>query len=243
MSSSAVRVGIVIVTYGIIPEKLLKSIEGTSNKITYYIYHHGSESLAKELTEFFSLNENAKLYLYCENRGLAKSWNEGILQSFTDNNDVTLVLNDDIEFFTNMFDGWISYILNSGNAALVFCHGIDEIGGSKTERSQDFSCFSIRKPCFDIVGAFDERFSPAYYEDTDYYRRVVLSKLIVKTDTTVRIRHERSSTIRNNPEIANDLHRFFEINKVLYYSKWGQHEEFELPYNNPSENLYIDFKK
>lgn len=61
--------------------------------------------------------------------------------------------------------------------------------------SPPWACFTIGEDVIRMVGLFDERFHPAYFEDTDYVRRCkALGVPIVQTD--VPVHHDNSSTIK-----------------------------------------------
>jgi GT2 family glycosyltransferase len=81
------------------------------------------------------------------------------------------------------------------------------------------------------VGAFDEKFFPAYYEDNDYFRRMLLSDVPMVFNAML-----NPAIYRNSMTIAKDqtLNNNFENNKRYYISKWGgepTQETFGTPFN------------
>ncbi len=80
-----------------------------------------------------------------------------------------------------------------------------------------FSFFKIRRDLFLKIGFFDEGFAPAYYEDTDYLRRMQLAgieRAIVDTG----IGHREQSTSK---DMGWDAQALIDRSGVRYTSKWG----------------------
>ena len=84
----------------------------------------------------------------------------------------------------------------------------------------DFSCVMFRADLFERVGTFDERFRPAYFEDNDYYLRVVLAGGKCRCVGAAQFVHHGSGTIRLDPEAAHHCRHWFEINRRRYLDKW-----------------------
>jgi GT2 family glycosyltransferase len=120
------------------------------------------------------------------NLGVAASWNLGI--KLTPWSEYWLIVNDDVTFEPGALDVLVAA---SGANTLAFC-----------DSPQPWSAFTIGEGVVDAVGLFDEIFYPAYFEDTDYERRVQAyegSGVIVRT--SARIQHRNSSTIGNDPAL------------------------------------------
>ncbi|WMT47189.1 MAG: glycosyltransferase [Acidithiobacillus caldus] len=239
------QVGIVVVTYGILPTLLVDSVNSRYS-VKWYIYHHGSEKLNNSLKELFD-GKRSELHLLCENRGLSKSWNDGISRSLLDGNVATVVINDDIEFNSLSFDSWIEFILNSKQDGLVFINGEEpQSDGSSIIRSEDFACYGIGLSAINKVGAFDENFVPAYYEDFDYIVRCDKMGVPVLVDERVGCRHARSSTSKNNPEIAAILPELVEKNRIYMVKKWGGDAphlvSYSTPFDDEKRSVFTIFK-
>ena len=237
------RIGIVVVTYGDVPALLVNSIN-SSHVCKWYIHHHGSELLNDEINKLFRDKESS-LHFHCENRGLSKSWNDGIIESAKSENDITIVINDDVEFLENGFDDWVEFILAHRNHGLIFLMGEEpQDDGTVVVRSQDFACFSFGIQASKLVGAFDENFSPAYYEDVDYIVRASLVGISIYTDERVLCRHKRSSTQKNNIEISGQLPIFLKTNRDYMITKWGSDTgTYAHPFNDPTNSIYIPFRE
>lgn len=71
-------------------------------------------------------------------------------------------------------------------------------------------------------GMFDERLSPAYFEDGDYHFRMQKAGLLALRDPGAEFRHETSLTIRINPEVGRlNQQQTFAQNANLFRAKWG----------------------
>ena len=81
------------------------------------------------------------------------------------------------------------------------------------------------------VGKFDEKFFPAYFEDNDYFRRMLLTGVNITNNAMLNPAIYRNSmTIQKSPELNNG----FEKNRQYYISKWGgqpTQETFATPFN------------
>lgn len=86
------------------------------------------------------------------------------------------------------------------------------------------------------VGAFDEGFFPAYFEDNDYQYRMKLKGLnIVHTDFCTPEVYLNSQSIAKDPS----LNANFEKNKRRYFQKWGGYQGEE-KYKSPFNPHHID---
>jgi GT2 family glycosyltransferase len=78
----------------------------------------------------------------------------------------------------------------------------------------------VRKSLWDNIGGFDERFSPAYYEDTDLaFELRKLGYKVVYQPKSVVIHFEG---ISNGKNIKLGIKQFQEVNKYKFYKKWQQ---------------------
>jgi len=84
----------------------------------------------------------------------------------------------------------------------------------------DFSCFCVGRKLFEVVGRFDERFNPCYFEDNDMHRRIQLAGYEGYAVTPYW--HFRSVTRRSDGErrAVIDGGKFAECVKY-YLAKWG----------------------
>ena len=243
--SPVVKIGIVLVTYSMVPHLLVKSII-SKHDCEWFVFHHGSPELMRDIKNLF-LDIKSNLYFYNENRGLAKSWNEGILSAITSSKDIILVLNDDVEFIEGGFDLWVDYILENDDSGLIFITGEEpQDDGTVITRQQNFACFYIGQQAIELVGAFDENFKPAYFEDYDYICRAELAGIKTSVDSRNLCRHRRSSTIKNDSEVREKLPDFWGANCQYFIKKWGCEEPgsgcYSNPFNDKNIGSYLPFR-
>lgn len=95
---------------------------------------------------------------------------------------------------------------------------------------------AVNLAVIEVVGLFDEwAFYPAYFEDDDWERRCRLGG-VEWVEYNGNIEHERSSTIRSNPQWAARNQETFAMNRRSYIAKWGGapgSEPFVTPYGLP----------
>ena len=190
------------------------------------------------------------------NRPLSEAWNHGIDSAISLDCDYILVINDDILFAPHTIDNMVNVFESFGptdpNIVMVTgCNNrgtIDDVYGGpygtfnlpfeevKPEsfaEHPDFSCFMIKPDFFLKVGRFDENFVPAYFEDNDMHRRIILSgnKAIC---TYAAPYYHYGSVTGSSPKVQN--HETFRSCAEYYVEKWGggpSQEKWTNPFNNP----------
>lgn len=121
-----------------------------------------------------------------------------------------------------------------------------EVGGSPLAGQtlpQSFACCSVGRSATDAIGGFDTAFTPAYFEDSDYFRRVRLANLGSVFLDEVLVEHDRSRTSRVDPQIAREAEAVGARNRDLYIRKWGGppgSERFTRPYDDERWSLRVD---
>lgn len=81
-----------------------------------------------------------------------------------------------------------------------------------------WACFTIGEDVVSRVGLFDERFYPAYCEDTDYARRCEAANVEV-IDNGVKVWHDNSSTIAASEAIRAQNVATYNANSVWHHHK------------------------
>lgn len=239
------QVGVIIVTYSMSPVRLVSSIS-SSRRIRYHVYHHGDKGLENDIRSCFS-DCDASVNWLLENRGLAKSWNQGIMACVREQCDPILIINDDVCFKMGAFDSWVRFLDESQDHGIGFVYGDEpqENGGIIT-RSQNFSCFSLGRRAIEVVGAFDEAFVPAYFEDFDYFARVLEAGVRVVYCEESLIIHERSQTLKSSEKLRKELPEFFNRSREYFVRKWGgdtpEGRTFCHPFNDPTIPIFIPFR-
>jgi hypothetical protein len=148
-----------------------------------------------------------------ENIGVGPAWNAALR---THRGSLVILANDDIVLADDSIDRLVDPILK-GDALMTGTAG------------HGFSFFAMHPEQVRRVGFFDEGFAPAYYEDTDYLRRMNLcgaERLIVETGAA----HAEQST---SADMGWDARQLIDQQGVRYVSKWGGfegEETFEHPW-------------
>jgi GT2 family glycosyltransferase len=95
--------------------------------------------------------------------------------------------------------------------------------------TEGWSAFSIGEDMIRNVGLFDEYFYPIYYEDNDYYERVMRSNMkdgYVNGNIKVNAPHGASQTINSDQKLMNRNHETFVKNGDYFNKK--KSEDFKV---------------
>lgn len=115
---------------------------------------------------------------------------------------------------------------------------VDAEGAQRIRRGgPDFSCFLISREGHERY-PFDENFQPAYHEDNDLHRRMLLagdgSKIF---GVNLPFLHYGSRTINRSPEVAQRFSKGFAHSRAYYQRKWGGgigSETYRVPFDQDS---------
>jgi hypothetical protein len=255
-------VRIVLVPYACFPKQLFESVEKSRHDIRWYIFFHGHDlNVFKRLAEFVNAS-NTAFHPYGVNRGLARSWNDGIRLFRREGGDILLILNDDPFFYDGAFDEYVDFILSTKGSVpdfgLISVLGLETgpgdvadfgdalvIGSGAalgTSLSQALSCAAIGEAAIAKVGYFDQNFWPAYLEDNDYARRLGLAGLPHLGDTRTLLEHNRSLTLRSGFRLRQRHTERWKRTREYYLRKWGGFpgsERFASPFDDPSHDYFI----
>lgn len=212
------KIGIVVVTHSYDMAPLHASVQGTAHDIRWYVHHHGGRNEVAAFLRSLGGDPKLKIAWHFYNRGLARSWNDGLHASRRDGNDITLLINDDVHFEPSAFDQFMIFIQDHDRADLCFVFGQEPSG---IVRQQGFACCSIGHNVIDRIGFFDENYFPAYYEDIDYSYRALFSSIPIHIDERVLVFHQRNATTRNRRLLQFFLKWNGRRLRRYHVSKWG----------------------
>lgn len=173
---------------------------------------------------------------YDDNIGVSRGWNEAIRRAIDVGIDLLLISNDDVVFEPNCINA-LAYHMSSTNeidllTATNIRYGIPDADG--IQNTADFSCFMIRPGSFVArFGTFDERFSPAYFEDNDMAYRIDLLGGRYGQLVSAHMHHAGSVT-QNFDGVPVVTSEMFEANRMYYAVKWGGvvgFEQYTAPFN------------
>jgi len=225
----------------------LKSIQQFTTDIPYEIIviDDSSIDLTNEVLQSF---KNVRVFHNEKNLGFLKSSNFGFSLA---KGKYICFLNNDTQVMSGWLEALLNVYDNQKNvgivgAKLIFPYGlIQEAGGivnykgepgnyGKFEAIDDLkynylreadycsgACMILLKEDFIAVGGFDERYAPAYYEDTDlcFAIRYKLGKRIIYQPLCHVVHYEGVSSGKRAK--TNNIKRFQEINAIKFKETWA----------------------
>lgn len=246
------RVGVIVPSYRTDPQPLLDSIAGSDHDVCWYLFVHGQDAALRAKLDVFAAAARSRYFPYGVNRGLARSWNDGVKAAFDDGNDVTLIVNDDLFFYDGGFDQFVDFILTEKarqpDFGIAMTYGMEPQKqathpGAALERVLSLgACFAIGEGALQKVGYFDENFWPAYLEDFDYHYRLGLAGVPLLCDERTLLQHQRSATVRRD-RLLGLLHgQRLSRNEQYYRRKWGgapDQETYLHPFGDDDLSCFI----
>lgn len=208
--------------YDLLNTALTSAENGTVKPTGYYVMNNGLEDYVHP--DSIIANKTTVIRTG-ENLGCSKSWNWFIKNV----PQLRIIINNDIEFFPDTIEKIVEgYITNQESAIIApqYNAGVDET----------FSCFTMTDKVINEVGLFDEEFTPAYYEDSDYKYRCRLKNLPITLIQEAGYHHHHCATThRFTPEQLQNHYNLTHKNSVRFVQKWGGlpgEEKFMTPFNS-----------
>jgi GT2 family glycosyltransferase len=241
------KVEIITVAYNMphYNRRLIKSalLDADKHDIMFRLFLHSKhEETVKgclELMDKFPV----RFYDYRRNRGLSRSWNEGIVAFVQSGADVLIIANDDIFFSPGDLDRLARKAFDSRDNYMVSVAGPHIGEGHEKAPSHGYSCFALNPIGIERVGMFDENIFPIYLEDCDHHYRATRLGLVETNCDNTMISHQGSSAI-NNDELLSIQNLVTQRKSGEYYRrKWSGlngHETFTMPFDDPRFGMYID---
>jgi hypothetical protein len=155
-------------------------------------------------------------------RSVAGAWNHGCRHALAWGAERLLILNNDVLVEPDCLDTLLAF----HQQGVAIWSGINTwdrtvISPALVTDGADFSCLMLTPDTLARHGWFDEEFRPAYFEDNDYYARVVLGGEECRVVHAARFCHNGSRTIRLEPEAAHHVHHWWGANRARFQAKWG----------------------
>jgi GT2 family glycosyltransferase len=235
------NIHIVVVAYGLADDLLTLVWSANAPAIHWHIFLHSQFPDVVKACSLLAMRKNVRYYPYGVNRGLAKSWNEGLINAYQSGADVALIANDDAIATDRDIAMLVEAALFNPNAYLVSGWGRHLSTGERGDML--LSLAAINPVALDTIGCFDENFFPIYYEDIDYYRRAALAGLPHVIVTSTDIMHAGSKSLYTVPGNAAQHDITFRRNQLYYEQKWGGDkgsERFTVPFNDAQFGLGIE---
>lgn len=229
----------VLITYALDPTELVESFIG--DDVTLHLFTH---SAIPEVTDaclrLARKYPDIALNDYRENRGLARSWNDGIAQALEENAEAIIVVNDDIKITNQDFHLLAEQTYAHPEAGIIVANGFNVRMDAKLDLG--YSIFGINPIAINEVGYFDAAYWPIYGEDVDYSRRMTLAKVPFHSVGDTDVVHTGSATVASVPVLAAQNTVTFKRNEIYHRAKHGGtygQEVFLHPFNNPALSWHI----
>ena len=191
--------------------KALNSYAELMPEVTKLILDNGNQDIP-------CVDDNTWIWESKENLGVAGSWNYLINKAILNDFKYFLILNDDVILQKKEHE--IRDILKKGTSEHFYL----------CRPYYNWSSFLLTKKVYEKVGAFDEGFKKAYFEDNDYMYRMKLAGVPIKyIDELNPDVYLNSQTIEKNPLLGGYID-----NKEYFIQKWGglpESETFKTPFN------------
>lgn len=182
----------------------------------------------------FTSGYDIKTHIPKTNIGVARAWNIGANIVLGEKLDYLVILSATIVFDKGMEDF---------TEALEVCHnpyGMDTMHG--------WHLIAIGRKTFETIGLFDENFYPAYYEDTDFIRRMELAGIHNPMSTVQRLEWANvSARSQGNAHGMKSTKVNMEACRNYFLEKWGADSHYNSqadrdklythPFNVPHNDL------
>jgi GT2 family glycosyltransferase len=195
--------------------ELIQSIEaGTVQPARYLVIDNGGWLSGYLDMNDVSLPDRTTVLVPGKNLGVAPSWNLGLKHGF----DLTVIPGDDCRVYTDTIEDLVRVADERQGAVFASPISVDDANHSP------WSFFLHTRALTDLVGLYDERFWPGYFEDDDYRRRLALAGIeVVRAG---QMRHVGGATSQQFRE------QTLWGNRARYEEKWGGspgHETVTVP--------------
>ena len=188
--------------------KLIQSVEKGSELPDEYVIVDNGQTLDIELVrEIVESDRQFPVHLVVPgiNWGVARSWNYAI--DMADENGTEsggiVISNDDVLFNETTFAEMINAVKSH-----PFVDGLQ------------WALFAQNSECKRRVGLYDQKFYPAYYEDTDYLVRMARAGIVPFNALSTPVKHVGWATTRASKDVAW-INHMREKNRQYFIQKWG----------------------
>lgn len=234
------KIGITTIAYNQ-PDHLRSLVETasqSSHEVEFHIFTHSK--VRKVIQTCFDLMTEYEIHLYDYriNRGVATSWNDGIINMGAGGCDVWVLTNDDVWFSEGDTDKIALAASEHPDAYAIFTSGF-HVGYDVPINCHGMSCFVMQPVAIAEVGFYDENFFPAYNEDVDYARRAARAGLKPYIIPDTNIHHIGSAAIATSRNLEQQNLATHGANNEYWKRKWGcpvsedPTTGFRHPFNNP----------
>lgn len=211
-----------------------------------------ANALRKECDDEMTLRGMYDEFILNDKNILSRAWNVGIKRAIALGATHILVHNLDLKIHSEA----IERLANAADTHPEFTLFSPRLWWNKetlesallsdgAESGGHMCCFMIRPNFFDLVGEFDELFTPAYQEDADMFHRMRLNNCRGSFVNDAFMYHTEGGTLRgcltieglpakDRITLASAIINRVRENNILYIEKWGDilpNEIYKTPYN------------
>jgi glycosyltransferase involved in cell wall biosynthesis len=148
----------------------------------------------------------ARVYRFPENRGVSVGWNAGIRLS---SGPVVAVLNSDCRVEPGWDEALLDAAIDGRRIAFPYTDHCDGQGFTRPDQAGTAGwCFALTRELYDEIGPFDEWFSPAFGEDTDYWHRAWERDVELSPVPAARVVHARRTSHQAGSDLLLQAHRY-----------------------------------
>jgi GT2 family glycosyltransferase/glycosyltransferase involved in cell wall biosynthesis len=149
---------------------------------------------------------SARVYRYPENLGVAVGWNTGIRLCSAA---VVAVLNSDCRVEPGWDEALLEAATDGRRIAFPYTDHCDGLGFTRPDQGGTAGwCFALTREIYAEVGPFDERFSPAFCEDTDYWHRAWQLGVELSPVPAANVVHARRTSSDVGADMLLQAHRY-----------------------------------
>ncbi len=231
------NIGVVLITYAIDVTPLIRNIDGPD--VSWHIYTHSARPEALACLGM-SVQGESCFHDCRQNRGLAKSWNEGLIEAYDQGADTVVIANDDLVMTHNDLLVLAQAAVEHPECGVIVAEGFNV--RMDEQQQLQFAVPAINRSALEQIGYFDENFTPIYFEDSDYSRRAALAGVKFYNAGTTGIIHTGSATVGAVDELRLQNNTTFRLNYEFYCRKWGGspgQETFTYPFGDTRFGLKI----
>lgn len=234
------NIHITLVTYALDITSLVMALQG--NDVYWSVFQHSRNMDVIARCQALSMVvPNFTYFDYRENRGLSRSWNDGLIVAESRRFDISFIANDDIRATRDDLLKIAQVAVERRDYGVVQGTGVDE--QMQQRQPMAWALAAVNPVLLDTIGYFDENFFPIYYEDTDLSRRSALAGVKFYTVEDTDIVHMGSTTVKTVDELKPQQSVTMQANSEYYKRKWGGipgEEKFVTPFNDQQLGLKID---
>jgi len=235
------QIDCVVIAYALTEDLYRLFAAAAAPNVRWRLFLHSQHPLVMQCCNDLCTKYPVVYYPYGENRGLARSWNEGVIAAYGDGADVAVLINDDMIPGPGDVQRVAQAALEHPECGIVKCNGFDL--RDMQHKPMEFGLTPITKRGWEVVGCFDENIWPIYWEDIDYGRRLHLAGLTTYFEPCTSAIHAGSKTTVAIPGFREQIDRWYAANEAYYVKKWNGgigKETFTRPFDNPEYNIYIN---